>query len=641
MGGRVAAQSPKQKPMHHKGAVALTVAALGVVFGDIGTSPLYALQAVFSVDHSAIKPDHDTVYGVISLVFWSITVIVSLKYVTFIMRADNQGEGGIMALIALIQRVTLSKRGKAALIGLGVFGASLFYGDGMITPAISVLSAVEGLKVIDSGFDSLVIPITLGIIVVLFGIQRFGTGAVGSLFGPVMGLWFGVLAIAGLGKAVSDPAIFGALLPTYGLAFFFEHFHIAFIALGAVVLTVTGAEALYADMGHFGRPPIRRAWFLFVFPALTLNYLGQGALILERPDSIHLPFFMMVPHWSRIPVVLLATFATVIASQAVISGAFSVTRQAVSLGFLPRLAIRHTSEDEVGQVYAPMVNWGIFVAVVALVVGFGSSEKLASAYGIAVTGTLAIDTVLFFVVVRTAWKKSLKVVVLGLTMFLTVDLAFFAANVPKIVKGGWFPLTIAAIVFTVLKTWQRGRDLVTENRTELEGELKPFIRKLRKRDDLQRVRGTAVFLHANNDTTPLAMRNLVEHSSVLHESVVILSIDIARVPHVSDEDRLEIDELGYADDGITHVRATYGYQDDVNVPHALRLCEAHGLERPIDLDNASFFLSRMRVVPGSRHGMMRWRKRLFVAMSRNAADATEYFGLPQDNVVSMGSHVEL
>jgi KUP system potassium uptake protein len=632
---------PTKKTAAHPGTIALTLAALGVVFGDIGTSPLYALQAVFSVDHSAIKPDADTVYGVISLVFWSITVIVSVKYVTFVMRADNEGEGGIMALIALLQQVAMSVRGKALLIALGVFGASLFYGDGMITPAISVLSSVEGLEVVDPGFEDAVVPVTLVIVTILFAIQRFGTGAVGRLFGPVMGLWFSVLALGGLGRALASPEIFRALSPTYGAQFFFEHPHIAFIALGAVVLTVTGAEALYADMGHFGRAPIRRAWFLAVFPALTLNYLGQGALIVDRPGAIRSPFFLMFPDWSRIPLVVLATMAAVIASQAVISGAFSVTRQAVSLGFLPRLTVRHTSEDEIGQVYAPVINWGIFVAVVALVVGFGSSERLASAYGIAVTGTLAIDTLLFFVVVRTHWKRSLKIVVLGGALFLSVDLAFFSANVPKIAHGGWFPLTIAFVVFVVLMTWQRGRKLVTENRTELEGELRPFIDKLQDRDDISRVPGTAVFLHSNNETTPLAMRNVVEHNRVLHESVVIMSIEIARVPHVSDDERLDIDELGYADDGITHVKATYGFQDDTDVPAALRLCEARGLERPIDVDEASFFLSRMTIIPGPRHGMMPWRKRLFVTLARNAADASDYFRLPHDSVVSMGSHVEL
>jgi KUP system potassium uptake protein len=632
---------PTRKEGPQAATVALTLAALGIVFGDIGTSPLYALQAVFSAEHSAIRPDEATVYGVISLVFWSITVVVSLKYVMLVMRADNEGEGGIMALIALLQQVALSKRGKAGLIALGIFGASLFYGDGMITPAISVLSAVEGLEVIDPGFDDLVVPVTLAIILLLFGIQRFGTGAVGRLFGPVMGLWFGVLAIAGLGQVVDDPAILRGLSPSYAVGFFLDHPHIAFIALGAVVLAVTGAEALYADMGHFGRRPIRRAWFALVFPALTLNYLGQGARIIESPEAIRSPFFLLFPDWSRIPVVLLATAATVIASQAVISGAFSVTRQAVSLGFLPRLTIRHTSEEEIGQVYAPVINWGICAAVVALVIGFGSSERLASAYGIAVTGTLAIDTVLFFVVVRSRWKRPLKVVVLGLAAFLTIDLAFFAANVPKIAHGGWFPLLIAALVFIVLMTWQRGRELVTRNRTELEGELRPFIKALRERDDVSRVPGTAVFLHANNETTPLAMRNVVEHNHVLHDSVVIFSVDVARVPHVSDEDRLEIDELGYADDGITHVKATYGFQDRIDVPRALRLCERRGLERPIDVDGASFFLSRMTIIPSRAKGLVRWRKRLFVALARNAADASDYFRLPQDAVVSMGSHVEL
>ncbi|MGI8622008.1 MAG: potassium transporter Kup [Solirubrobacteraceae bacterium] len=635
----MAASAPSHKSA---GTVALTFAALGVVFGDIGTSPLYALQAVFSVDHSAIKPDQDTVYGVISLVVWSITIIVSLKYVTFIMRADNEGEGGIMALIASIQQVALSKRGKAALIALGIFGASLFYGDGMITPAISVLSAVEGLKVVSPSFASLVVPITLVVITGLFAIQRFGTGAVGRLFGPVMGLWFGILALAGLAETLQHPGILRALSPTYGLLFLVDHFAIAFIALGAVVLTVTGAEALYADMGHFGRPPIRRAWFVLVFPALTLQYLGQGALVLRSPKAIGNPFFLLFPDWARIPMVLLATLAAIIASQAVISGAFSVTRQAVQLGFLPRLTIRQTSEEEVGQVYAPAVNWGIFVAVVALVVGFGSSAKLASAYGIAVTGTLAIDTILFFVVVRTKWRRSLKVVILGAVLFLTVDLGFFAANVPKVVSGGWFPLTVAALVFTVLMTWQHGRELMTRKRTKQEGPLRAFVKEIYEMEPpVRRVPGTAVFLHANNDTTPLAMRNNVEHNRTLHEAVVILSIDIRRVPHVPDDERLEIDELDYADDGITHVRASYGFQDDIRVPEVLRLCAADGLERPIDVEGASFFLSRMTIVPTRDKGMARWRKRLFVGMARNASDATEYFALPVDSVVTMGSHIEL
>src|SRR3954468_12458119 len=456
------------KPRAHHGGAALALAAgaLGVVFGDIGTSPLYALQATFT---EAVTPDRQGVYGVISLVFWAITLIVSVKYVTFIMRADNEGEGGIMALIARVQTVKLGGRAaKMALIALGIFGASLFYGDGMITPAISVLSAVEGLKVAAPALESLVVEITLVIITVLFLIQRFGTGAVGRLFGPVMGVWFTILAVAGAASVVHHPGILRAVSPTYGASFLVEHGGVAFAALGSVVLTVTGAAALYADMGHFGRTPIRRAWFAVVFPALILNYMGQGALILREPGSVENPFFLLFPGWSRMPMVLLATMATVIASQAVISGAFSVTRQAVQLGFLPRLTILHTSGREVGQVYVPTVNWGIFVAVVALVIGFGSAEHLASAYGIAVTGTLAIDTILFFFVVRVVWHKPLWLVAAGAGAFLLVDLGFFSANLSKVLHGGWFPLVIALLIFVVLTTWQRGREIVTKRRTEEE-----------------------------------------------------------------------------------------------------------------------------------------------------------------------------
>src|SRR4051794_36852086 len=439
------------------GRAALTLAALGVVFGDIGTSPLYALHAVFTTG-KGVDATHAGVYGVISLVFWAITLIVSLKHVTFIMRADNEGEGGIMALIARVQRAVVgSRKAQMALIGLGIFGASLFYGDGMITPAISVLSAVEGLKVVSPSLESAVVPITLVILAVLFAIQRFGTGAVGRLFGPVMALWFTILAVSGLVEVVKEPGILRAVSPTYAVDFMVHHGAVAFAALGSVVLTVTGAEALYADMGHFGRSPIRRAWFAVVFPALILQYMGQGALILRSPAAVENPFFLLVPGWSRMPMVLLATVATVIASQAVISGAFSVTRQAVQLGFLPRLTILHTSGREVGQAYVPTVDWGIFVAVVALVIGFGSAEHLASAYGIAVTGTLAIDTILFFFVVRVVWHKPVWLVAAGLAGFLVVDLAFFSANLPKVLHGGGFPLAIALVIFVVLTTWQKGR----------------------------------------------------------------------------------------------------------------------------------------------------------------------------------------
>jgi KUP system potassium uptake protein len=619
---------------------ALTLGALGVVFGDIGTSPLYALQTVFEAHNHAVKPDQASVYGVISLVFWSITVIVSIKYVTFIMRADNEGEGGIMALIALVQRLNL-KRAAPVLVALGIFGAALFYGDGMITPAISVLSAVEGLKVVSPSFQSLVVPITLAVIAVLFAIQRFGTQTVGRLFGPVMGVWFTILAVSGLAKVVQSPAILKALSPSYGVQFFLDRGGTAFLALGSVVLAVTGAEALYADMGHFGRRPIRRAWFLFVFPALILNYMGQGALVLETPSAIDSPFFRLVPDWSRVPMVLLATFATVIASQAVISGAFSVTRQAVQLGFLPRLRIRNTSE-EAGQVYAPAVNGLLFVAVVALVIGFGSSAKLASAYGIAVTGTLAIDTVLFFVVVRMMWKKPLWLVALGAGGFLFVDLAFFGANVPKVVHGGWFPLLLAAVVFTLLTTWQRGREIVNRRRAEAEGELDDFVEEVRAMDPpVYRAPGTAVCLTAGRETTPLALRENVDHNHVLHQTVVIVSVETRRVPHVDESERATVDDLGYGDDGILHVSLAYGFQDDHDIPAALRMLPAESLECPVDVDNATYFLSQMTLVMGDAPGMAKWRKKIFLGLSRASTSPVEFFHLPGEGIVTIGAHIEL
>ncbi len=624
------------------GMAALTFGALGVVFGDIGTSPLYALQAVFTAHDHAVKPDAAGVYGVISLVFWSITVIVSLKYVTFIMRAGNDGEGGIMALIALVQGLSLKGRmSKAALVALGIFGAALFYGDGMITPAISVLSAVEGLKVAAPSLESLVLPIALVILTLLFGIQRFGTEAVGRLFGPVMALWFSVLAISGLVEVLDSPAIVKALSPSYGVAFFLDHPGIAFLALGSVVLAVTGAEALYADMGHFGRPAIRRAWFWLVFPALTLNYLGQGALILGSPQAIENPFFLLMPHWARVPMVLLATVATVVASQAVISGAFSVTRQAVQLGFLPRLRIRQTSDAE-GQIYAPGVNAVLYVAVVALVLGFGSSAALASAYGIAVTGTLAIDTILFFVVVRMLWHKPRWVVFGGGAAFLFVDLAFFSANVPKIVHGGWFPIVLALVVFTLLTTWRRGRGLVDARRADAEGLLRDFVEEVRAMDPpLHRVPGTAVFLTAGKERTPLALRANIDHNRVLHESVVIVSVVTRRVPHVHRSERVVVDELGYADDGILHLTISYGFQDTHNVPAALLQASLKGLEAAIDVANATYFVSHMTIVRGDGDELPAWRKKLFLALSRTSTSPVEFFGLPENRIVTLGSYVEL
>jgi KUP system potassium uptake protein len=546
-----------------------------------------------------------------------------------------------MALIALVQGATLKGRAAtASLVALGIFGAALFYGDGMITPAISVLAAVEGLKVAAPDLESLVVPIALTVLTVLFAIQRFGTRTVGRLFGPVMALWFTVLAVTGLAQVIKSPGILRALSPVYGVEFFLNNGVVAFLALGAVVLAVTGAEALYADMGHFGWPSIRRAWFFFVFPALTLNYLGQGALILDSPEAIESPFFLLMPEWGRFPMVLLATVATVIASQAVISGAFSVTRQAVQLGFLPRLRIRHTSDAE-GQIYVPAINALLYVAVVALVVGFGSSAGLASAYGIAVTGTLAIDTILFFVVVRTLWRKPTWLVLSGATAFLVVDLAFFGANLPKVVHGGWFPLALALVVFTLLTTWQRGRTLVTAKRAETEGLLSDFVEEVRAMDPpVFRAPGTAICLTAARGMMPLALRENVDHNYVVHEAVVVVSVQTRRVPHVHRSDRVVIDDLGYRDDGIMHVSASYGFQDDHNVPDALRQAAEQGLEVEIDVDNATYFVSQITIVRGDAPGMSAWRKKLFLALANTSTSPVEIFCLPEHRIVTIGSYVE-
>jgi KUP system potassium uptake protein len=626
------------------GIVALSLGALGVVFGDIGTSPLYSLQTVFNADHRAVHATSGDVYGVISLVFWSITMIVSVKYVTFIMRADNGGEGGIMALTALVQDAKVkSHAAKVMLVTLGILGASLFYGDGAITPAISVLSAVEGVKVAIPSLHSLVLPITVAVLTMLFAIQRYGTKLVGNLFGPVMALWFTVLGVLGAAEIARHPDVLKALSPSYGAEFMFNHGGVAFIALGSIVLAVTGAEALYADMGHFGRAPIRRAWFLLVFPALTLNYLAQGSLIVRSPKSISNPFFLLVPHWAQVPMVLLATVATVIASQSVISGAFSVTKQAVQLGFMPRLTIRHTSQSEVGQIYAPGVNAALFVLVVVIVVGFGSSQALASAYGVAVTGTFILNTILFLAVARLLWHKPKRLIALGAVAFLSIEISFFAANLTKVVHGGWLPLAIAALIFTAMTTWRKGREIVSANRIEEEGSLRDFVERLdAHRPPVQRVPGTAVFLNANAETTPLAMRVNVEHNHVLHEHVVIVSIVTERVPHVPESERLHNDHLGNDDDGISGLTARFGFQDQPDVPALLALADRRKLlERSVDLDEASYFLSNITIVRTDAPGMMGWRKRLFLVMAHNAASPVWYFRLPDECTLTVGERVAL
>ena len=625
------------------GMAALALGALGVVFGDIGTSPLYALQTVFSADHGAVKPTEGDVFGVISLVFWSITLIVSIEFVLFIMRADNDGEGGILALIAKIEGLELdSKQVKFGLIAIGMFGVALFYGDGMITPAISVLSAVEGVKVVTPSVNHLVVPITIAVIAVLFSVQRFGTHRIGRVFGPVMLFWFAVIAAAGLGRVVAHPEIVKALLPSYGIEFFGRHFGIAFISLGSIVLTITGAEALYADMGHFGRPPISRAWFFVVFPALTLNYMGQGSLIVGDPSTISNPFFLLIPHWGRVPMVVLATVATVIASQAVISGAFSVTKQAIQLGFLPRLQIRHTSAEEIGQVYLPAVNWFLLITVVALVIGFGSSTALGSAYGIAVTCTITADTLLFLVVARQLWRKPGWLVGIGAAVFFTVDLAFLAANLTKVEHGGWFPLSVGAVIFAVLSTWRRGSKEIRDSRIEAEGSLQSFVDELRLADPQPpRVPGTAVYLNARRETAPLALHASFEHAHALHESIVIISIETTRTPYVDEEDHLVVDHLGYEDDGISHLTAKVGFQEAIKVPRLFALACTRGLEGNAREEDAVYFLSQVTLRATDGPGMRGWRKRLYVALARNSVSAADYFHLPADRTVTIGSAIDL
>ncbi|MFJ6893790.1 potassium transporter Kup [Streptomyces hokutonensis] len=625
--------------------LAVVIGALGVVFGDIGTSPIYTLQTVFSPsDPHPVPVSTQNVYGVVSLVFWSVTVIVTVTYVLLAMRADNEGEGGIMALITLLRRWGSQHGGRTAVVlaGLGIFGASLFFGDSMITPAISVLSAVEGLKVVEPSLDSAVVPVIAVIIVVLFLVQRRGTAAVGRVFGPIMILWFTAIGACGVAGIADHPAILRALWPSYALGFLFGHFGTAFFALAAVVLAVTGAEALYADMGHFGRRAITRGWLFLVFPACILSYFGQGALILDNPANISSPFFLLVPHWGRWPMVLLATAATVIASQAVITGAYSVASQAAQLGYLPRLRIAHTSESTIGQIYVPWINWLLMVSVLTLVFAFRSSAALAFAFGMAVTGTITITTLLFFYVARAKWRTPVWLIVTGATLLLSVDLLFVAANLTKLVHGAWLPLLIGLTAFTVMTTWQRGREVVTAERAEHEGSLREFVDQLRsgERPVLQ-VPGTAVFLNRGKQTAPLAMRANVERNHVRHEQVVILSIETEPVPRVPTDRRIVVDGLGYADDGIVHVTARFGYMETPDVPGTLALLDPADTEGPLLLDEASYFLSTIELRRGPAPTMAPWRKRLFIATSHITADAAEHFGLPRDRTVIMGWHIEV
>jgi KUP system potassium uptake protein len=616
---------------------AMSVAAMGVVYGDIGTSPLYTMREVFSSGHHPVPATPDNVLGILSLVFWAMTITVSLKYVMFITRADNKGEGGIMALTSLALRVEqLNPRMIWLLSALGIFGAALFYGDAAITPALSVLSAVEGLEVATPAFKPYVVPISIAILVGLFVFQRQGTASVARLFGPVMLFWFSTLAALGIWNILKHPAVLVAINPWYAVRFFEINATLAYLALGAVVLAITGGEALYADMGHFGRRPIKLAWLYFVFPALYLNYLGQGALILDHPDAIDSPFFLSAPDMLLYPLVALATVATIIASQAVISGAFSLTSQAIQLGYAPRIQIKFTSEREMGQIYIPNINWLLLIAVLSLVLSFRSSSNLASAYGIAVTLTMMIDTLLAFVVVRALWGWSWGKAVLFLTFFVVVDFAFFSANVIKVFDGGWFPLVLGMAIYTFLSTWKRGRAMLYEKLKQDSMPLDAFIQSLAYGGP-HRVEGTGIFMTTNPDGVPRAMLHNLLHNKVLHETVVLLNVRVMDVPYVPEAERVEVHCLP---EGFFQVLVRYGFKDEPNIPHVLTMCAPFGLHyEPME---TSFFLGRETIVPRPRIAMMpRWRQLLFTFMFRNAEPATAYFKIPTNRVVELGTQVEL
>ncbi len=615
----------------------LILAALGVVFGDIGTSPLYAMQTVFTIDDGMVEPNSANVYGVISMVFWSITLIVSIKQLMFILKADNEGEGGILSLAYMTRRfVPQGGRRYGLVMILGVIGASLFFGDSLITPAISVLSAVEGLKVAAPGLQEYVLPIGVTIIALLFAGQRFGTEKVGRLFGPVMVVWFLALGALGIPHIIADPSVLGALSPHHAVGFAFRHPFIAFIAMGAVVLSVTGAEALYADMGHFGRGPILRAWFWLVFPCLTLNYLGQAQQVLHHPETAVSPFFHLAPDWMSLPLVVLATAATIIASQAVISGAFSVARQAERLGYLPRLTVRHTSHSESGQIYIASVNWLLFAGVLLLMLTFRASERLATAYGVAVTLDLMLTTGLFcvYAAARHRWRPW-QIAAFALCFGL-LEVNFFAGNAAKVLHGGWLPLLVAATISLVMMTWRRGTTLVTARRVKLEGELLPFLDVIHD-SQLAHVPGTAFFLHPSAETTPLALRENVAFNKVVHERTVIVSTRVKNVPHVPAAERITIDDLGDPYDHISHVAIDFGFQDDQDVPAALAQAIDQGLDA--SLDDAVYFVSKITVHRSERPGMAGWRKRIFVGLAHNAATPVDYFRLPIGQTVVMGAQV--
>jgi len=627
-------EAPKADPAR-KSLQVMMVGAIGVVFGDLGTSTLYTFSEAFGSDHG-MPVTALNVLGVLSLVLWTLLIVVALKYVTLIMRADNRGEGGIMAMMALALRVTRQyPRTRQLVVLAAVLGAALFFGDGVITPSITVLSAVEGLEVAAPELAHWVVWIAVAVLIVLFLIQKYGTGRVGGLFGPVMCLWFVAQGLIGIYNIVKHPAILRAINPWYGVDFFIHHGFGGFLALGAVVLCVTGAEALYADMGHFGRRPITIAWYAFVMPGLMLNYFGQGALLMHNPAAADNPFYLAVPDWGLYPMIVLATAAAIIASQSVIAGSFSIMRQAVQLDFLPRMPVIYTSTEEAGQIYLPWINRLLMIFVVFVVIGFGSSNALAGAYGIAVTGTMAIDTTLFLIVARRLWNWNLGLI-LGLgAFFLIIDLSFFGANTLKIADGGWFPLALAAAAFTILTTWRRGRELLIRQSKRKGVELAPFITNISERSPV-RVDGTAIFMVSNPDNVPLALLHNLKHNKVLHKRNIILTVETLETPYADPDEQTELQDLGH---DFYKLVLRFGFAEEPNVPAALRACTKRGLD--IRMMEATFFLSRASVVGTDRPGMALWRDRLFAFLARNQLPATAFFGIPGNRMIELGAQVKI
>jgi KUP system potassium uptake protein len=626
---------PSAEPPGRRKLLTLSLAALGVVYGDIGTSPLYAIRECFYGEYG-VPVDPINVLGVLSLIVWALIAVVSIKYLVFVIRADNHGEGGILALMAQVVPSQAPVRGAPwRLAVLGLFGAALLYGDGMITPAISVLSAIEGLEVATPLFQPYVVPVTIVILVALFVVQRRGTASVGAVFGPITLVWFIVLGALGLRAIVAEPSVLRALSPVYAALFFAHNGLDGALVLAAVFLVVTGTEALYADMGHFGRPPIRLAWFAVTLPALLLNYFGQGALLLADPEAAHNPFYRLAPSWALYPLVALATLATIIASQAVITGAFSLTRQAVQLGYCPRIPVTHTSSDEEGQIYVGPVNWMLMVACCGLVLGFGASTNLAAAYGMAVTTTMVITTILFYVLARRRWHWSRLTAGALAAAFLVIDLAFLGANVIKIEHGGWFPLLVALAVFTILSTWKRGRQVLGRRLREASLPLETFLEDVAK-SKVVRVPGTAVFMTGDPEGTPHAMLHNLKHNHVVHEQVILLTVDTARAPYLMARERLDVQPLGQ---GFCRMVVHYGFMQDPNVPRALALASSETF--PIDPMTTTYFVGREKLIPAGRSGMARWRERLFALLAQNSAGVTGFFRIPPNRVVELGTQIEL